>query len=73
MITTWQAVRYRSFQKTMHLSSRFLPWRRPELLEGEKSTERLVESLKKEGFERVLIVTDKGIRAAGFSPLSKQH
>ncbi|SDJ23850.1 iron-containing alcohol dehydrogenase [Salimicrobium halophilum] len=65
MISPWKAIRYRSFQRTMHVSSRFLPWRRPDLIEGEHSTGRLVDELKKEGYERVLIVTDKGIKAAG--------
>ncbi|SIS42668.1 iron-containing alcohol dehydrogenase [Salimicrobium flavidum] len=75
MISRGEALRYRSFQRAMHLSSRFLPWRRPELIEGENSVHTLVGKLKEEKFERVLIVTDKGIRAAGLmeSFLRKLH
>lgn len=49
----------------MKVSSVFLPWREPELLEGENSLLKLPKLIKEQGINRVLIVTDKGIVAIG--------
>lgn len=54
----------RGFQQVMRISMRALPWREPELLEGENSLLELPNVIKKRNIQRVLIVTDKGIVAA---------
>ncbi|MCM3711996.1 iron-containing alcohol dehydrogenase [Sporosarcina luteola] len=55
----------RSFQQVMKATAFFLPWREPQLLEGENSLEGLPRLIKREGIETVLIVTDKGIVTTG--------
>lgn len=55
----------RSFQKTMRLSLKYLPWRDPRLLAGENSLTELPDILQKEALTRLLLVTDKGVIAAG--------
>lgn len=55
----------RSFQKVMQVSTLFLPWREPQLIEGENSLAELPMLIKREGIENVLLVTDKGIAATG--------
>ncbi|WP_262176833.1 iron-containing alcohol dehydrogenase [Saccharococcus sp. Marseille-Q5394] len=55
----------RSFQQVMKATAFFLPWREPQLLEGENSLEGLPMLIKREGIGTVLIVTDKGIVATG--------
>ncbi|NMA68800.1 MAG: iron-containing alcohol dehydrogenase [Desulfitobacterium sp.] len=42
-----------------------LAWREPELLEGENSLERLPEFIKSKGIQRVLVVTDEGLKKVG--------
>jgi len=49
----------------MRTTSSFLPWREPELLEGENSLRRLANFIKKQGIESVLLVTDQGIVSVG--------
>lgn len=55
----------RSFQRVMKMSSTFLPWREPRLIEGENSLAKLPMLIKNEGIQTVLIVTDTGIAATG--------
>lgn len=55
----------RIFQNILKLFSYFLPWRKPELLEGINSIQRLPELIKKKGINRILIVTGKNIAALG--------
>ncbi|MCM3638974.1 iron-containing alcohol dehydrogenase [Sporosarcina luteola] len=55
----------RSFQGVMKVSTLFLPWREPQLLEGENSLAELPRLIKREGIETVLIVSDTGIAATG--------
>ena len=55
----------RTFQGVMRTTSSFLPWREPELLEGENSLRRLANFIKKQGIESVLLVTDQGIVSVG--------
>ena len=55
----------RTYQGVYRLASRFLPWRQPELLEGENSVTRLPSVIKEKGIQRVLIVTDKVIASLG--------
>ncbi|MGG3560720.1 iron-containing alcohol dehydrogenase [Neobacillus rhizosphaerae] len=55
----------RSFQGVMKTTSYFLPWREPELLEGENSLYELPQRIKNQNIESVLIVTDKGIVSVG--------
>jgi len=42
-----------------------LPWRQPELLEGENSLDKLPGLIKSNGIDSVLVVTDKGIVSLG--------
>lgn len=55
----------RSFQQVMKVSSAFLPWRVPELITGENSVGDLPGLISKRGIDKILIITDKGIVAAG--------
>ncbi|MHC8517874.1 iron-containing alcohol dehydrogenase [Sporosarcina sp. ITBMC105] len=55
----------RSFQQVMKVSAAFLPWRVPELITGENSVAQLPGLITKRGVASVLIITDKGIVAAG--------
>ncbi|HHY28706.1 MAG TPA: iron-containing alcohol dehydrogenase [Desulfitobacterium dehalogenans] len=55
----------RLYQTMFRMAAYVLPWRRPELLQGENSLQKLPALIKKKGIERVLIVTDKGLSALG--------
>lgn len=55
----------RIYQSSFRLVSYILPWRKPELLEGENSLTKLPKLIKSKGLKRVLIVTDKGISSLG--------
>lgn len=55
----------RTFQGVMKTTSSLLPWREPELLEGENSLRKLARLIKKQGIESVLIVTVQGIISVG--------
>jgi alcohol dehydrogenase class IV len=55
----------RAYQSGFRLVSRFLPWRKPELLQGENSIKRLPELIKSKGINKVLVVTDRGIASLG--------
>ncbi|MFZ7945859.1 MULTISPECIES: iron-containing alcohol dehydrogenase [Bacillaceae] len=55
----------RSFQKVMKMASSLMPWREPELLEGENSLKELPKLIKQKNVECVLIVTDQGIMSVG--------
>lgn len=55
----------RVYQGAFRIASTFMPWRKPELLEGENSLNKLPKKLKDIGLDRVLIVTDKGIASLG--------
>ncbi|WP_436245423.1 iron-containing alcohol dehydrogenase [Paenibacillus sp. LjRoot56] len=56
---------YRMHQGVIRVVSHFLPWRKPELFEGENSLSKLPEIIKSKDIDRVLIVTDKGIVSLG--------
>ncbi len=56
---------YRIFQTVMRAAAYFLPWHKPELLEGENSLSKLPEFLITKGLTSVLIVTDRGIMSIG--------
>ncbi|EKN65478.1 iron-containing alcohol dehydrogenase [Neobacillus bataviensis LMG 21833] len=49
----------------MKIASSFMPWREPELLEGENSLKELPKLIKQNKIESVLIVTDQGIVSVG--------
>jgi alcohol dehydrogenase class IV len=49
----------------MKMASYFMPWRKPELLEGENSLIKLPKLIKSKNIDSVLIVTDKGITSIG--------
>nr|WP_309100609.1 iron-containing alcohol dehydrogenase [Fredinandcohnia onubensis] len=55
----------RTFQRSMKFASFILPWRKPELLEGENSLLRLPPLIKSLEIENVLIITDAGITSIG--------
>ncbi|QOR67062.1 iron-containing alcohol dehydrogenase [Cytobacillus suaedae] len=55
----------RSYQGVFRVVSRILPWRDPELLEGENSLFKLPPLIKAKGINKVLIVTDQGITSIG--------
>lgn len=56
---------YRGYQRMLKTASYAMPWREPELLEGENSLSKLPKLIKDQNIESVLIVTDEGIVAAG--------
>ena len=55
----------RIYQATYRLLSSFLPWRKPQLLEGEGSLLKLPDTIKQQGIDSVLIVTDAVIASLG--------
>ncbi|WLR51923.1 iron-containing alcohol dehydrogenase [Bacillus tianshenii] len=55
----------RLYQLTFRFIARFLPWRQPQLLEGENSLGKLPSLIKTKGLDTVLIVTDNGIVSLG--------
>lgn len=60
----------RAFQKAMHLLIPVFPYREPEIL---NSTEDIADILKKNKISRVILVTDKGIRALGLTAPLERH
>jgi len=55
----------RIYQGIFKLVSYILPWRQPELLEGENSLSKLPALIKSKDIQSVLVVTDKGISSLG--------
>ncbi|MCR4875353.1 MAG: iron-containing alcohol dehydrogenase [Clostridia bacterium] len=55
----------RTYQKIMYLACFLLPWRKPELLEFDNGVLGLPEFIKNKGIERVLLVTDEGLKNLG--------
>jgi alcohol dehydrogenase len=55
----------RMYQHAYRGASYLLPWRKPELISGENSVDRLPPLIKSKGIKSVLIVTDKGISSLG--------
>ncbi|SHN74992.1 iron-containing alcohol dehydrogenase [Desulfitobacterium chlororespirans] len=55
----------RLYQRTLQLASYFLPWRKPTLLEGANSLNKLPEVINRKGMSKVLIVTDQGVSSLG--------
>lgn len=55
----------RIYQAVFKMISYFLPWRKPELLEGENSLSKLPKLIKSKDIDSVLIVTDEGIVSLG--------
>ncbi len=53
----------RLYQSIFRVAIRFMPWRKPELIQG--GLEKLPEFIKGKGIKKVLLVTDKGIRSLG--------
>lgn len=60
-----QTLYCRGYQRVLKIGSYAMPWREPELLEGENSLSKLPKLIKDQNIESVLIVTDEGIVAAG--------
>ncbi len=56
---------YRLYQLILKYVGRLLPWREPELLEGENSLDRMPELIKSKGIGQVLVVTDEGLKKVG--------
>lgn len=50
---------YRIYQKTLFVAMAFMPWRKPQLVEGEGSFTRCAEFLAEHGVTRPLVVCDK--------------
>ncbi|MDY0138537.1 MAG: iron-containing alcohol dehydrogenase, partial [Candidatus Izemoplasmatales bacterium] len=57
---------FRFFQKVLHLSMYFLPFKEPLLFEGEAALENLIIKLKQLGFKKIFIVTDPNIVKLSF-------
>ncbi|HQD91520.1 MAG TPA: iron-containing alcohol dehydrogenase [Syntrophomonadaceae bacterium] len=55
----------RAYQNVIKLITVFLPWRKPELIEGINSINTLPRLIKNKEIKSVLIVTDKGIVSLG--------
>jgi len=55
----------RLYQRTFKLVSPILPWRKPQLIEGENAVRKLPKVIKDLGIRSVLIVTDEGITSIG--------
>ncbi len=62
----------RAFQKAFYAFAYLLPFRKPELLEGDGCFEKLPEFVKNKHVDNVLVVTDKGLMKVGLlEPLFK--
>jgi alcohol dehydrogenase len=55
----------RFIQKILHAASPFLPWREPEIFQGPGSLRTIPALIKGKKWNRVLVITDEGIRRAG--------
>jgi alcohol dehydrogenase len=55
----------RIYQTAFKVVSNFLPWRKPEVLEGVNSLQKLPSLIQSKGIKKVLIVTDQGIVSLG--------
>jgi alcohol dehydrogenase class IV len=55
----------RIYQVILKFASHIMPWRKPEIIEGVNSLERLPELIRTKGIDTVLIVTDKVIASLG--------
>ncbi|TGB01430.1 iron-containing alcohol dehydrogenase [Halobacillus salinus] len=63
----------RIYQRLMKIALYLLPWRKPALLEGENSLDKLPSLIKEKGLQRILIVTDRDIPSLGLmDPLLQQ-
>lgn len=49
----------RLYQKAMYVAMAFMPWRQPDILDGEGSFANLVDKLTSQGIKRPLVVCDK--------------
>ncbi|PFG56072.1 alcohol dehydrogenase class IV [Vibrio sp. ES.051] len=58
---------YRTYTNGLKLAAHVLPMPRPTLFSGPGSTNELLESMTELGFERILLVTDKGLMEIGMS------
>ena len=63
-MNTFKKIFCRAFQKVMHVLIPVFPYREPALLDG---IGEIVELLKKKNIERVLLVTDRGVRSLGLT------
>ena len=55
----------RSYQNVLKLTAYFLNWRKPKLVSGVHSLDKLPYLIKREGINHILIITDKGIVSTG--------
>ena len=55
----------RTYQRTLKMAAKYIPFREPDLLEGENSLLKLPVLILSKGVKTVLIVTDRGIRELG--------
>jgi alcohol dehydrogenase class IV len=63
----------RTYQTAFKIASNFLPWRKPELIEGENAVKKLPKIIKEKNIDNILIVTDKGIVNIGLmNPLLEE-
>lgn len=66
MINPIEKIWCRVYQGAFRIVSPLLPWRMPELLEGEDSLKKLPEFIKaKTSCKKMLVVTDKGLMSLG--------
>lgn len=56
----------RAFQRAFKVVSMMMPYRKPELLQGENSLHQLPARILQDAVTRVLLVTDKGLLSTGF-------
>ncbi len=55
----------RLYQKIMYVACFMLPWRKPDILEFDNGVLGLPDFIKNQGIERVLLVTDEGLKNLG--------
>lgn len=59
---------YRTFQFFFNIGARVLPWRKAQPVKGAGAIKQIPSILKNENVERVMVVTDPGLMAAGIAP-----
>ena len=55
----------RTFQAVLKVGMYCIPWRMPETIEGAGSVKRLPSFIKEKGYNKVMVVTDKGLLGLG--------
>ena len=71
-MSSWKSTYYRVYQHIFDLGARVLPWRKPEVVSGIGSTEKIPELLKESGVHKVMIVSGRHTGAELVPPIREK-